>query len=188
MIKIKNGKIYGLSIIALVIIFVLSWYFFGHRKYKDAVLGISIAVPLDWHIEKGERVHFLKISPNNIQNADEYGVITVLGVADYGENLFDSVETEIARVEQISSPYEVIISQEAEEFKADEYEAVRTKLIIRSQPEDSEQSESEFDQLMELIIIRGHNQLVVLQVRKSQTDDAFNAQIDEIIDSIKLID
>lgn len=143
---------------------------------------------MDWHIEKGERVHFLKISPNNAQNADEYGVITVLGVANYGENLFDSVETEIARVEQISSPYEVIISQEAEEFKADEYEAVRTKLIIRSQPEDSEQSESEFDQLMELIIIRGHNQLVVLQVRKSRTDDAFNAQIDEIIDSIKLID
>ena len=186
--KIQNRGVWRFIFIVLLIGLGLSSCGQKGQVYKDSVLGISVEVPWGWYIEKEERVHIVKISPNNVENADAYGVITILGVADYDNNLLEDVEMEIARVEQISSPHEVIISQEAEEFKADDYEAIRVKLIIRPQSGNSDQNESDLDQPMDLIIIRGHSQLIVLQVRKSQTDNHLNEQIDEIIDSITLID
>jgi hypothetical protein len=156
-----------------------------HQEYRDRGLGISIRVPTEWHIEKSERAQILELFPSETEGKETHGSITILRVVDDGEDILVSLNTEVDRVRQISSPKQIVITQEAEKYEVENYEAVYTELLIVSQEVDS-QADS-FEQPMELILIRGPNQsLIVLQVRKSHANEALNVQIDEIISSIKL--
>lgn len=180
------AKLLSVIVIGLLIFSISSCS--GENKfqaYRDRDLGISIRVPKEWHIEKSERAQILELYPSDINGEETDGSITILGVVDYGEDILVPLNTEVNRVRQISSPNRVVIAQEAEKYVVENHEAVYTELLIVSQEENSQADN--FEQPMELILIRGQNQsLIVLQVHKSQTNEALNAQIDEIISSIKL--
>lgn len=156
------------------------------KVYRDAELGIALEIPENWNLEKSDRITLIELYPEGVDKDADNVSITILGVANEGNDVPTIMESELERLQQSRNITDITITQEQEEFPNDKFEAAIVRFIVPIESEPGSNN-SNNKQLAELIVIKGSDLLIVCHIFKSDTNEVLNAQADEIINSIYFI-
>ncbi len=177
-----------LLLLLLLLPIAISRSSFTNRKYENVELGISLEIPGNWDLEIRKRLLSLYLKPWNLDSTESSVSITIWASGTSEKDLVIALENDIERLKRVEHIEEVVYLRPPEKYFHNNYEAAIVTIQIPVKSVSSGKSSTPgLYQPMDIIVIRGDNDLIFVFVRKSNSANFLNAQADKIVNSIELL-
>lgn len=174
-------------LLLLAFLFILSFVSCTNSKvYKDRDLEIALEIPHNWNLERTERLITLQLYPEGIDEKADPVSIEIFRTDNSGENLSAILERELKRFQQAKNLTELFIVHELEDLSNPQFEVAVAKFSVPVENEIG-LNDNHNTQPAELIVLKSKEYSIICWVLKSNIDEILNAQVDEIVSSIYII-
>lgn len=186
--NIKNQSRIAIMI-CLILVFVLTSCGLNQvKQIRDDELGISFEIPTNWDMKETQRFYSLILTPKDNRSEEDSVSITILANSNTELSLITALTNDVERLRELTSSGEIdFIELPRKLSNIEDYDAVIATISMSgdSTNEDNGKATKQ-SELMDIIVIKGNTNLIMIYVHKSNSDESLNLQIEDILNSIRL--